>query len=101
MPPYDGRVQDQAAVRGERGRAVEWTIGENLYLVRRDIHEREAVAVLPALDIRERFAVRTVARRHVVVAFERHALDIVAGDSHAIDLRAAASIGSEQQVFAV
>src|SRR4051794_14343715 len=101
MPPHDGGVQDQASVRCESGRAVEWTVGEDLYLVRPDIHEREAVAVLRALDISEGLAVRTVARRHVVVAFERHALDIISADSHAIDLRTAAAVGSEQHIFTV
>src|SRR4051794_28844459 len=101
MPPYDGGVQDQASVRRESRRAVEWTVGEDLHLVRSDIHEGETVAVLCALDISEGLAVRTVARRHIVVAFEGHAFDIVPVDPHAINLRAAATVGSEQHIFPV
>src|SRR5262249_21264302 len=98
---YDRSVENQAPIRSEGGRSVELRVGQNLSLTCGQIHEREAVASLYALNESKRFAFRAVARRHVVAALESHALDIGSCRAHAVDLRRAAAIRSEQDVLAV
>src|SRR4029077_15629202 len=94
-------IQNQLTVRHETGRFVALSFGERLPLLARQIERLQLETPAVACNIDQGFAIARDPRRYIVAAVEGYARGLPAARAHAVDLGAAAAIGSEVYRLAI
>src|SRR5882762_8411659 len=90
-----GRIQNDPSVRREARRFVALAVGQSLNLLALQVHGHQLETPADSRNVRKGLAVRADARGYIVVAFEAYANRRSPDHRHAVNLRAAPSVGGE------